>query len=1114
MEVAVKASLHSSCLTRLRNTASAGAAQWKMWLIRVFLVMYSTAVCGAQNVQNVTSTPFSLTSFEPTSMEASTVSEPPVASLLLQSSWLDVFPSEKVELRCNISGSSDWKIVWQKDEQELDTGPNLSFSADRSILTITAAAKTSGVYFCKGQHKTSSARTLPSSQLKVTVYENKPKATLSRSPNFNKMFPGELINFTCLVDVASGWEYQWYKNDSQIQTSDTYTLDLIDHSNSGIYFCKAKRGKGQFYTEQSDSTSVQVSDPPTPYLKLLTPWLDVFKDEPVDFLCEVGEVDSDWTYSWYKNVDKIEDLDKDEMYHNFTSVNQTNQGDYACRAHLVGRPVNSGISNTATVKVYENTPEPTLSKSPDFTPMYVGETVNFTCTVNVSTHWIYQWYENGRNIPSATGKTFTVPLSLSNGGNYLCKATRGETTSTSQSPEIQLAVHEIPVPQLENMTQWLDLFPTESVKLSCGMQHGSGWTYTWYKAGEKVKAGDAVSFEPDGSTLTISSASAKHEGPYQCKGHLQDRSVSSDTASELTLTVYAKKPTVVLTQDPEYKVMFPGESVSFSCHINVSSGWEFFYYNNHNQLSHSGIKYSINSTGPSDGGSYTCQVKRGRNQVFSSNPSQAILLDVKEEHPKPVMTQEPKADKLYVGESVSLDCKVEISSGWEYLWSKDRVALPHKSPTFRIHDANSSVSGDYECTAKREKSTYHTQHSDRRSLQISEIPVPKLKQMTQWKDVFPSESVRLGCGMEEGISDWTYTWYKDDQKVQADDTVSFDSDARTLSIRSTAAKHAGGYSCSGKLKSRPVNSTNSSGLPLKVYDTKPRVTLMQEPEFHVMHTSDSVSFSCHINVSSGWEYLWYKDGTPLPLKSGHNYNISSVVTKDTGSYTCQVKRGVDEILQSKQSQAVKLDILERPRPTIHLMTDWSEVFATDSLMLRCEVQASNDKWNYTWFKEGIQIDQPTSDRHFVTPKNDPKQSLYTCQGNRTGQPSYSKFSDSFKTKNLLLKRRVLLSVSGCLFFGLIAVLLGCIVLRFIRKPADDDDKPEEENLFLTMAQLKDRSDAPDPMVEYLTDEGLNALPKEAEENGTLPITTEEGQALTTESDDTEENKGGMVSFKQ
>lgn len=172
-------------------------------------------------------------------------------------------------------------------------------------------------------------------------------------------------------------------------------------------------------------------------------------------------------------------------------------------------------------------------------------------------------------------------------------------------------------------------------------------------------------------------------------------------------------------------------------------------------------------------------------------------------------------------------------------------------------------------------------------------------------------------------------------------------------------------------------------------------------------------------------------------------------------------------------------------------------------------------------KENERIDVPTSEIHRVTPTNDPAQSQYTCQGSRTGRPSYSKPSDSFKTKNLLLKRRVLLSISGCIFCGIIVVFLGCIVLRVIRKRGDDDDKPEEANLFLSMAQLKDRNDAPCPLVDYITDEAINDLAKEGGENGTvcsettpLPITSQEDQAAATEGHDTTESDGGLVSFKQ
>ncbi|XP_040905851.1 carcinoembryonic antigen-related cell adhesion molecule 5-like isoform X2 [Toxotes jaculatrix] len=824
-------------MTQLSNTASSCAAQWKMWLIKVFSVMCFTAICAAAEPQDAIT---AVTINSPTDsstelMETSTVYEPPVPSLQLQSTWLDVFPSEKVEFSCQISNSADWDIIWHINTAPVpDADPNLSVSADKSVLTVIAATQMySGSYSCKGHHKTKGVPTQSSNSLEVKVYANKPKLTVSRSPNFDKMFPGESVTFTCTVDASSGWEYLWYHNGTETSISPNYVINSIVHSSSGQYTCKAKRGKSPFFTEES-GTSLQVSDPPTPSLMVLSPWLDVFENETLAFNCKVD--DSSWTYTWYRNQQKV--TEGDGSFLNISVVTQADRGAYACKAHLESRSVSSGFSNTADVTVYDHTPKPTMSKAPDFNPMYVGETVIFTCKVDMSSGWNYHWYKDGHNLPHDSSNSISIPLSLSDGGSYSCKATRGETTSTSHSAEIKQAVHEIPVPSLKKRTQWLDVFPTESVTLNCGMEGSSDWTYTWYKGGQEVQPDNTVTFDKNRATISITSASAKHAGEYSCRGHLHDRSVNSSSSSELSLTVY---------------------------------------------------------------------------------------------------------------------------------------------------------------------------------------------------------------------------------------------------------------------------------------DTKPIVTLMKDPEYDVMHTEDSVTFTCHINVSSGWEYLWYKDGTPL-AESGKNYSIRTVEMTNIGSYTCQVKRKMNTVFQSDQSQAIRLNIEKRPQANIILLTGWSEVFATDSLVLKCEVQESQDMWNYTWFKEELLINMPHSERHTVTPQDDPEQSRYTCRGSRSGRPSYSKTSDSFKTKNLLLKRRVLLSISGCLFFGLIVVFLGCIFLKVFRKPADVEDKLEED-LFLTMAQLKDRGDAPCPLVEYITDAELNAPSKEADENGTisettpLPISTQEDQAVM-ENHGAEENNGGLVSFKQ
>lgn len=83
--------------------------------------------------------------------------------------------------------------------------------------------------------------------------------------------------------------------------------------------------------------------------------------------------------------------------------------------------------------------------------------------------------------------------------------------------------------------------------------------------------------------------------------------------------------------------------------------------------------------------------------------------------------------------------------------------------------------------------------------------------------------------------------------------------------------------------------------------------LIQTPKDTLMHTGDSVSFLCHINVSSGWNFKWYKDRRPLSV-SGDSYNISFAVTSNSGSYQCQVSRKGTSDFHSDQTSALELQI--------------------------------------------------------------------------------------------------------------------------------------------------------------------------------------------------------------
>uniref|UniRef100_A0A667XER4 Ig-like domain-containing protein n=1 Tax=Myripristis murdjan TaxID=586833 RepID=A0A667XER4_9TELE len=172
--------------------------------------------------------------------------EPPKPVLKQETRWLDVFPSETVELSCKPE-NSDWTLTWHKDGQPLSDDPAVSLAADGSKLTIIPTSKSnSGNYVCRGQHK------------------GKPVTTgdIPFIPSFDKMYSGEPVSFTCRVDSSSGWEYVWYQNAAELTTGPNYTVNHPTTSNNGQYWCQAKRGETPFETEKSETKTLQFSAHP------------------------------------------------------------------------------------------------------------------------------------------------------------------------------------------------------------------------------------------------------------------------------------------------------------------------------------------------------------------------------------------------------------------------------------------------------------------------------------------------------------------------------------------------------------------------------------------------------------------------------------------------------------------------------------------------------------------------------------------------------------------------------------------------------------------------------------------------------------------------------------
>lgn len=88
----------------------------------------------------------------------------------------------------------------------------------------------------------------------------------------------------------------------------------------------------------------------------------------------------------------------------------------------------------------------------------------------------------------------------------------------------------------------------------------------------------------------------------------------------------------------------------------------------------------------------------------------------------------------------------------------------------------------------------------------------------------------------------------------------------------------------------------------------PTPILSKEPGLNPMYTGERVNFNCHVDVSSGWEYYWRKDGNLLKTETGKTISIS-LDPSNGGKYSCYAIRG--ERTSTKFSEEITQDVLGR-----------------------------------------------------------------------------------------------------------------------------------------------------------------------------------------------------------
>ncbi|XP_077060862.1 high affinity immunoglobulin gamma Fc receptor I-like [Siphateles boraxobius] len=432
--------------------------------------------------------------------------------------------------------------------------------------------------------------------------------------------------------------------------------------------------------------------------------------------------------------------------------------------------------------------------------------------------------------------------------------------------------------------------------------------------------------------------------------------------------------------------------------------------------------------------------------------------------------------------------------GWTYDWYKDSKPL-NRRPTYTINSASLSDTGVYHCTAKRGDFSVD---SETLQVQVQDPPHPKLSIETEWKTFYPNEKVILKCSINS--DEWAYEWFRNSARLSGNKEISFP--GNTLSISSAKESHSGQYTCRGKhLKRTPLTTRTTGALQINIYVDTPKPHIRKDQWFDLFYTEEKFQLGCNMS-GYGWNYDWYKDSETLITNP--TFTINSTSLSNTGVYHCKAKRGEFSV----DSETLQVQVQARPSAVLSLETELSDIMSGNILTLRCNVSDGRE-WSYAWFENEQKLNG-SSDMFKVTATEETIKSVFKCKGIRTERPLYSALSEGFTANNIILKRKILLAISGCLVCFIVILIIGCLVLRISRKPEIKVTVPED--LFFSMADSKNQIAS--PLEEYMDNSPTEMEEcKEKEELLTDRVSAVNLDGRIKDEDQPAAEANGLTSFK-
>ncbi|XP_026118756.1 carcinoembryonic antigen-related cell adhesion molecule 5-like [Carassius auratus] len=410
-----------------------------------------------------------------------------------------------VTLTCHMNPATGWDFYWYKHTLNSETKTQTN-----SYRVKIDSVSDRGQYWCRAGRGKPVYYTQYSDALWVNVTVS-PKAVVTVRPD-EQVFRGETVALRC--DIKWGgdteWTYRWETEGTNYQNNSISTQELnissVKDSHSGKYSCRGEMGTQ--HSQRSDAVTLTVSAEAQAAVRVSPqPWLT--EGDSVTLICEVTGSSTGWTFSWFRDDDRLSDSSRGAGgSYTLSPAALQHTGVYTCRAER-GRPAYyTNYSNTQALWITGQGSQVSLVVRPSRSQHFSSDSLSLSCEDQMnSAGWTVRRYtdRNTEDCSKQTGSTCRlVSLSTSDSGVYWCQSESGE-----KRHPLNITVHDGDV-ILESSVD--PVIEGDTLTLHC--LHRS--TNSSILRADFYKDGSLVQSQTTGE-MSIMNVSESDEGFYYCK---------------------------------------------------------------------------------------------------------------------------------------------------------------------------------------------------------------------------------------------------------------------------------------------------------------------------------------------------------------------------------------------------------------------------------------------------------------------------------------------------------------------------------------------------------------------------------------------------------------------